>query len=35
MSRNAKRSATSNSSTNHHESAQVLSPVDSADAFAE
>ena len=35
MSRNAKRSATSNSSPNHHESAQVLSPVDSADAFAE
>lgn len=35
MSRNAKRSATSNSSTNHHESAQVLSPVDSANAFAE
>lgn len=35
MSRNAKRSATSNSSTNHHESAQVLSPVDSADASAE
>ena len=35
MSRNAKRSATSNSSPNHHESAQVLSPVDSADASAE
>lgn len=35
MSRNAKRSATSNSSMNHHESAQVLSPVDSADASAE
>lgn len=35
MSRNAKRSATSNSSTNHHESAQVLVPVDSADASAE
>lgn len=35
MSRNAKRSATSNSSTNHHESAQVLNPVDSADASAE
>lgn len=35
MSRNAKRSATSNSSTNHHESAQVLSPVDSADVSAE
>lgn len=35
MSRNAKRSATSNSSTNHHKSAQVLSPVDSADASAE
>lgn len=35
MSRNAKRSATSNSSTNHHESAQVLSPVDSTDASAE
>lgn len=35
MSRNAKRSATSNSSTNHHESARVLSPVDSADASAE
>lgn len=35
MSRNAKRSATSNSSTNHHESAQVLIPVDSADASAE
>ena len=35
MSRNAKRSATSNSSTNHHESAQVLSPVDSADTSAE
>lgn len=35
MSRNAKRSATSNSSTNHHESAEVLSPVDSADASAE
>lgn len=35
MSRNAKRSATSNSSTNHHESAQVLSPADSADASAE
>lgn len=35
MSRNAKRSATSNSSTNHHESPQVLSPVDSADASAE
>ncbi|WP_314746740.1 S-layer homology domain-containing protein [uncultured Rothia sp.] len=35
MSRNAKRSATSNSSTNHHESAQVLSSVDSADASAE
>ena len=35
MSRNAKRSATSNSSTNHHESAQVLSPVESADASAE
>ena len=34
MSRNAKRSATSNSSPNHHESAQVLSPVDSADASA-
>lgn len=35
MSRNAKRSATSNSSPNHHESAQVLSPVESADASAE
>lgn len=35
MSRNAMRSATSNSSPNHHESAQVLSPVDSADASAE
>ena len=35
MSRNAKRSATSNSSPNHHESAQVLSPVDSADTSAE
>lgn len=35
MSRNAKRSATSNSSPNHHESPQVLSPVDSADASAE
>ena len=35
MSRNAKRSATSNSSTNHHESAQILTPVDSADASAE
>lgn len=35
MSRNAKRSATSNSSPNHHESAQVLSTVDSADASAE
>lgn len=35
MSRNAKRSATSNSSTNHHESAQVLSSVDSADASDE
>lgn len=35
MSRNAKRSATSNSSTNHHESAQVLSSVDSADTSAE
>lgn len=35
MSRNAKRSATSNSSPNHHESAQVLSPVVSADASAE
>lgn len=35
MSRNAKRFATSNSSPNHHESAQVLSPVDSADASAE
>ena len=35
MSRNAKRSAASNSSTNHHESAEVLSPVDSADASAE
>lgn len=35
MSRNAKRSATSNSSTNHHESAQILSSVDSADASAE
>ena len=35
MSRNAKRSATSNSSPNHHESAQVLSPVDSTDASAE
>lgn len=35
MSRNAKRSATSNSSPNHHESAQVLSPVGSADASAE
>lgn len=35
MSRDAKRSATSNSSTNHHESAQVLSSVDSADASAE
>ena len=35
MSRNAKRSATSNSSPNHHESAQVLSSVDSADASAE
>ncbi len=35
MSRNAKRSATSNSSPNHHESAEVLSPVDSADASAE
>lgn len=35
MSRNAKRSATSNSSPNHHESAQVLSPVDSAAASAE
>ena len=35
MSRNAKRSATSHSSPNHHESAQVLSPVDSADASAE
>ncbi len=34
MSRNAKRSATSNSSPNHHESAQVLSPADSADASA-
>lgn len=34
MSRNAKRSATSNSSPNHHESAQVLIPVDSADASA-
>lgn len=35
MSRNAKRFATSNSSPNHHESAEVLSPVDSADASAE
>lgn len=35
MSRNAKRSATSNSSPNHHESAQVLSPADSTDASAE
>lgn len=35
MSRNAKRSATSNSSPNHHESAQVLSSVDSADASDE
>lgn len=35
MSRNAKRSATSNSSPNHHESAQVLSSVDSTDASAE
>lgn len=35
MSRNAKRSATSNSSTNQHKSAQVLSPVDSAEASAE
>lgn len=35
MSRNAKRSATSSSSPNHHESAQVLSSVDSADASAE
>lgn len=35
MSRNAMRSATSNSSPNHHESAQVLSPVDSADASAD
>lgn len=35
MSRNAKRSATSNSSPNHHESAQVLSPVDSTDASDE
>lgn len=35
MSRNAKRSATSNSSTNHHESAQILTPVDSADASDE
>lgn len=35
MSRNAKRSAMSNSSTNHHESAQIISPVDSADASAE
>ena len=35
MSRKAKRSATSNSSPNHHESAQVLSPVDSADTSAE
>lgn len=35
MSRNAKRSATSNSSPNHHESAQVLNPVDSAAASAE
>ena len=35
MSRNAKRSATSNSSTNHHESAQILSSVDSADASDE
>lgn len=35
MSRNAKRSATSNSSPNHHESAQVLSPADSADTSAE
>ncbi|WP_313967751.1 S-layer homology domain-containing protein [uncultured Rothia sp.] len=35
MSRDAKRSATSNSSPNHHESAQVLSSVDSADASAE
>ena len=35
MSRNAMRSATSNSSPNHHESAQVLSPVDSADTSAE
>ena len=35
MSRNAMRSATSNSSPNHHESAQVLSSVDSADASAE
>ena len=35
MSRKAKRSATSNSSPNHHESAQVLSSVDSADASAE
>lgn len=35
MSRNAKRSATSNSSPNHHESAQIISPVDSADASAE
>ena len=35
MSRNAKRSATSNSSPNHHESAQVLSSVDSADTSAE
>lgn len=35
MSRNATRFATSNSSPNHHESAEVLSPVDSADASAE
>lgn len=35
MSRNAKHSATSHSSTNHHHSAQILSPVTSAEASAE
>ena len=35
MSRNAKRSVTSHSSTNHHHSAQILSPVASAEASVE
>ena len=35
MSRNAKRSLTSHSSTNHHHSAQILTPVASAETSVE